>query len=440
MFEGLHNVLKRKTDNAPKLADRKGSQLILKPDKLLATEKRREHLDKFPKLLSLSVENYQSLCQSVLNSFAEFVQELPETQHSYYAHKGGLLDHALSRTAIALSLVRNYFLPSGSGEAPLTQPQTLWAYAVFTAALLHDIGKTVVDLEVKLYDRQLTALQTWSPFVGPMTATAAYYKYDFTHHAPDNFRKQVTLLLARQIMPAAGFNWIASNPDVFAVWLAMLSDDKSMGGTLGPILLRADALSIGQYFETLRLQRAYGVGTDRSNRFGFNQPSTDQPSEATAFAFLQWIQKSLESGDLKLGESPMNFSDDGLIITKELMQKYSQETGGTSDSNWMAVQDSIIKFIESDDPSGKADKQTYLHVKDNIKIEGYKLSKVDLVIPGTMTADVLRNSSILQSSFVKMPTAVVSLNTTQYIATNGQMVTQAPVVEQTQQPSPTKTR
>jgi hypothetical protein len=66
-------------------------------------------------------------------------------------------------------------------------------------------------------------------------------------------------------MPASGFAWIISNPQVLAVWLALLSDDARAAGTLGAILIRADAIAIQRYFNEFMVKGA-GNRSGRVNR------------------------------------------------------------------------------------------------------------------------------------------------------------------------------
>ena len=109
---------------------------------------------------------------------------------------------------------------------------------------MQGIGKVTVDLHVELYDRSHRHLKEWSPLEGNMVTSGANYKYDFDNPFPDDFRNRATILLARQLMPEEGFRWIASDKDLFAIWLALLDEDHRGARNLGPILWRADALCI----------------------------------------------------------------------------------------------------------------------------------------------------------------------------------------------------
>ena len=56
-------------------------------------------------------------------------------------------------------------------------------------------------------------------------------------------------------MPVSGFAWIASNPQVLAVWLALLNEDQRSAGTLGAILIRADAIGYSTLFTRIYGQK-----------------------------------------------------------------------------------------------------------------------------------------------------------------------------------------
>ena len=61
----------------------------------------------------------------------------------------------------------------------------------------------------------------------------SHYHFEFLPEGDKDLRCRLNVLLARLLMPASGFAWIISNPQVLAVWLALLSEDARSAGTLG---------------------------------------------------------------------------------------------------------------------------------------------------------------------------------------------------------------
>lgn len=468
MFKGIQGIL-HKAGNKPAAKTDSEQLTTIKTAELLFDDRRRQELlAKFPKQLSLSNENYQILCTPLLTRVAEYMQNLPETRNSYYAQSGGLLDHALERTSMALSLVRNYFLPDGEEAAPLTQPQTLWAYAVFSASLLHDIGKLVTDFIIEVYDQQHQLRNTWNPFEGSMVGDGVYYDYDFDSSHPDTFKRRSTILLARQLMPAEGFSWIASNKDVLAVWLALLDDDHRGAGTLGVALWQADAQVINAYFALIKPNKEFKTSADAyklsqiSSTFSPSQVMNPdaKPGEASlaGMEFLKWIYMRLGDETLMLNRSPLFYVPGGLLMTSDIF-KYFTSDSANSDfirryseyGSWQAVRDSFVQLGVHQGIAGQAT-QTFINATNHSQISGIVLSNANLALPSqfkvmppsspaaiaaaqaiagnislttprTMTPNDLATSSSLQLEFAKMA-GTSAASQVRYIATNGQMVAQ----------------
>jgi integrating conjugative element relaxase (TIGR03760 family) len=215
---------------------------ILSADQLLATEKRQQALGDMRSLLNLPEEEFKQWFQTVADNFAEFVQNLPETEKSYYSGIGGILDHALERAALSLSLCRTYLLPEDATLASVDENEMIWVYAVYTAALLYDIGKIATSHVITLTDESGKTIKSWLPYAGPMThEEASHYIFGFSEDNIEHMRWIITPLLARQILPAEGFNWIANDSAVLESWLALLSDDHRQVGSLLTVIRLADA-------------------------------------------------------------------------------------------------------------------------------------------------------------------------------------------------------
>ena len=119
---------------------------LLKPHALL--------LAQVNELAGLSAAAFQSFYQPALNVFARFVQQLPASQLHHHADKGGLLTHTLEVCVLALKIRRSYLLSAQAGAEEIAKKQDLWTYAVFLAALFHDLAKPVAYQRVEIFSRQ----------------------------------------------------------------------------------------------------------------------------------------------------------------------------------------------------------------------------------------------------------------------------------------------
>ncbi|MCW8387319.1 helicase/relaxase domain-containing protein [Fluoribacter dumoffii] len=315
---------------------------IVNADLILSDEKRQTLLKRMRMLSGLETARYDSLCGILIANLVQYCQNLPETANSYYSQQGGLVDHALNRTEAALSLFQEFMVQ----EQPesLSEEQKLWQYALFSAAILQGIGKLFVDYRVSLYDANGQFLKEWNPLLESLTSTGIYYFYEFDKEPEIEFRRRLNLLLARTLMPASGFAWIASNPEVLAVWLALLNEDEGSAGTLGAILIRAEAIAIQRYlleFMAKGTAAIYGGGRYRAGTFSGGQPeSLLEKEQAVGMEFIQWMIKALDEGRIMINKAPLFMVPGGMLMCAEMFQLFVREH--PEYKNWQAAQNGFL--------------------------------------------------------------------------------------------------
>lgn len=421
MFKGMQGMMHKFGHSEPKPGTHHFLP-VLKSDVLLLGHKRKTVISKLPYLLSLADEKFQSLCVSLLHNFAEFVQDLPQTRNSYYSTKGGMLDHALHRTQIALSLLRSYFLPIGREETALSDAQTLWAYAVFAAAVLFDLGRVAVELDVRIYDKQRNFIKPWSPFDGSMQAQGQYYTYEFDARYSEAFKRHATVLLARQIMPTEGFSWIASNKDVLSIWLALLDEDRITSGHFGLLLSKADALTIKQFFDELRLEQSQSRYIE-----GKELEVNVAPIEA-GLEFLAWLQKNLDAKMLTVDRDDIYNVEGGLLITDQLFNRFAEAHDKSGQAP--AIKESFERLALHQLATGGAATQKFVQLSNNRRLSGLLVTHVDLL---AADAEALRISAEA-NKFLKHPDYAALAN--KYINQTGKLTSQAaPAVAETIAPT-----
>ena len=335
-----HYDRKTKSPHAKPLKD---LTAILPPSQLLADNKRPELLQKIIETSGFEPARFESTCLHLINHLVNHCQSLPETSNSYYSQAGGLLDHALNRTEAAISLFRNFILQD-DGVA-LSEEQKLWLYALLSASLLQGIGKIQLDYRVDLFDVNGQLLKQWSPLIESMTSVGSYYLFEFQPEGDDDFRRRLNILMAKQLMPASGFAWIISNPQVLAVWLALLSDDARAAGTLGAILIRADAIAIQRYFNEF-MMKGVGSRNGRGNRIStFVDSLPDSVAEQErlmAVEFIKWMTQQLELGKIMINKAPLFMVPGGLLISAEMFKLFVREHARFK--NWQAVQNAFLSL------------------------------------------------------------------------------------------------
>jgi len=201
-------------------------------------------MDPIRKLVGVPQAHWQALYATAFESFTAFVQQLPASEAHHHAGLGGMLIHALEVVRECLKLRRGQLIPSGASAEKLMDCQDLWTYATAMAALLHDIGKPVIDQRISLYDAQGRERGRWNPMTGPFPKATAWYTVEFVRDRHYPFHERIPPLLAHFILPPQGLQWIASDHEVFQAWLAAISGDDDHAGVLGELVHHADGLSV----------------------------------------------------------------------------------------------------------------------------------------------------------------------------------------------------
>ncbi len=211
----------------------------------MADRNRQVFISRIASLVSVPQQHFSQLYIATLNAFAEFVQQLPASEAHHHAGLGGLLNHSLEVAEKALALRRGFLLPPDSDPSVMSRQADLWSYAVFSAALCHDIGKAVVDQTVHCFDARRRSIGVWNPWRGAMT-DAAYYRMTFVRNRQYSRHQLVGPFVARVIIPDAAIDWLGSERDVTSAWIACLSGTAEFAGPLATIVAQADSLSANE--------------------------------------------------------------------------------------------------------------------------------------------------------------------------------------------------
>ena len=188
-------------DRLPVLA---GRTLIarLEVDSLIAGIRAHSHA---------SAENFQRHYAPVIDRALEFAQLLPASESHHHAQPGGMALHSLETALHALKRRQGLMLPPGAPTETQQRAQHRWTYAVFLAALLHDMGKAAHDLRIT-YDSAAQSNAVWNPLVGSLLELGATsYRVDFAHTATRSYaaHRRFPLVLLPKFVPAPVLGWLA---------------------------------------------------------------------------------------------------------------------------------------------------------------------------------------------------------------------------------------
>lgn len=367
---------------------------IMDAQLLLSEEKRLVLLDKIKTLTHLEASRYDSLCSVLIENLVDYCQYLPETANNYYSQAGGLVDYALNRTEAALTLFQE-FMVLDQPEL-LSEEQKLWQYALYSAAILQGIGKIYVEYRVNFYDINGQFLKEWNPLLESMAHnTGLYYSYEFHKEPEVEFRRRINLLLARALMPSSGFSWIASNPEVLAVWLALLNEDEGSAGTLGAILIHADAIAIQRYMLDFMVKGGTGFsgGRYRASTFSGGVPETLlEKEQAIGMEFIQWLRKSLHEGLIMINKAPLLMVPGGMLMCAEIFQLFVREH--PEYKNWLAIKQGFLALgLHSQGANGEV-MQRFEQLKNQQIHTGIIFSKYALALPATVSVHQINTGKV----------------------------------------------
>ncbi len=187
--------------------------------------------------------HWRTLYLDALLAFAGYVQQLPASESHHHSGAGGLLDHSLEVVINALRIRRGHLLPQGADAEEITAKKDLWTYAVFSAALLHDVGKPLMDQTITLYDKKGHELGAWDALSTAITGDG-WYRIRYRKDRQYRLHERVAPLLSRLIIPAPALNWLGSDRRLLAVWLAAISGVHEDAGIVGEIIQQADGQSV----------------------------------------------------------------------------------------------------------------------------------------------------------------------------------------------------
>ncbi|MGE8049738.1 MobH family relaxase [Pseudomonas monteilii] len=215
-----------------------GFMLPQSAESLLAADHRRKLLERIWQYTALSEAQFDQLYLEPICRYVSYVQQLPASESHHHAYPGGMLDHGLELVACSLKLRQSYLLPSGAAPEDQAAQADAWSAAIAYGALLHDIGKIAVDLQVEYQNAE-----RWHPWHGPLKQP-----YRFRYHPGRDYKLHGAAagLLYTQILSPALLDWLSDYPELWSQLLFLLADHYEHAGTLGELVLQADRVSTAQ--------------------------------------------------------------------------------------------------------------------------------------------------------------------------------------------------
>jgi integrating conjugative element relaxase (TIGR03760 family) len=192
--------------------------------------------------LGFAPENYDRDVQPLQDAVAEFVQLLPASESHHHANPGGLLTHVLEVAAVALLRSEEAKLPIGRPTEEQLKFAARWRYGILVAALLHDIGKPIADVEVTVR-RPNGSLGPWNGLGGRLADVGDCYRVQFPLRHDYGAHQRLPVMLLKTMVPASTMRWLADDVELVNTLIAYLSGESD-GGPIGQLVKTADGKSV----------------------------------------------------------------------------------------------------------------------------------------------------------------------------------------------------
>ncbi len=244
----------------------------------------------------LEEEAFHELYVKLIHAFAACVQLLPRQTNGLL---GGLLSEGIARAILVM-------------QAPENQSLSLLnKYALFSAAMLCDVGHVVCSHCVIITDKEGDFLEEWNPFAGVMPFNqGTYYKIYPRHYLQQRLQGSITVLLARQLMPREGFLWISSDFDIYSQWLDALNGEDGRGGGI------RRALALIKLDDIMDLLNALGQLSEE-----LLVPAVNREGEA----FFRWLRDGITNQTIAVNTSDalVHIVNEGVFIDDKIIKKFS---------------------------------------------------------------------------------------------------------------------
>lgn len=234
-------------------------------------------------LIGLNDDFFDRMVRDPFYRYAEAIQLAPASEADHHAGPGGLLAHSYDVITLGLKRRRGLQLPHGGSIDQINEQRHLWTYAVFVGGLLHDVGKLMASIRLRVLLKQGT-YYNWTPQDKPLREfkDALSYKVEFVK-TPYAYHTQVALTLF-DFIPTSGRAWLAREPHIMMQLCAFLRGDRFESGVIGEILEAADMTSTAQ-----------------SQKRPVQQRFSKTPS--TIERMVHWVRNWIVEGDIKINKN-----------------------------------------------------------------------------------------------------------------------------------------
>lgn len=204
---------------------------------------------------------------SVIHRYVDYVHLLPASERHHHRGAGGLLRHGLEVAHYALQLSDTVLWSQNEPPSIRSKLKPRWRLACFCAALAHDLGKPVSDVEVVNRD----GTQIWNPFGETLVEWSNRNEIDrvFLRWRETRHRRHETLtpLICERIIGKDIFFYLSEGqPDILKDLMeSVVGAGNHKINHIARIVAQSDSESVAKDLREMRLSgdADYGVPVER---------------------------------------------------------------------------------------------------------------------------------------------------------------------------------
>lgn len=215
-----------------------GYHIPLSGKALLATPRRQSMIKMLWDTTSLTQQVFDEYLLAPIERYAELVQLLPASESHHHAYAGGMLDHALETACYGLRLRQRHLLPPNAKPEDQSSAGELWSAAIIYGALMHDVAKVLVDIEIHLDDGR-----KWRIWHGVVPRP---YRVCYRTGREYQLHSALNPMLCQQVMGSRVMDWLMSQPKLFALFMYTIAGHAERGGIIAELIHQADRASVAK--------------------------------------------------------------------------------------------------------------------------------------------------------------------------------------------------
>lgn len=314
---------------------------ILKQKELLEIPQIYNLITKIKEALAdtITTEDFTNIYLKFIANYAVFVQSLPSLKFSAFTKVQGHLEMSLNRAYFMLDFCSHgkIPIPPKANGIPTDLHKAIWQFAVFSAAMLVDVGQLVDRFTIDICDKSYESLQTWDPLGGAMKLyDASHYSIRYISETPNHeLAKHLNVMLAKQIVPDYSLTWMLQDEAIFEEWLGFLHGDIIGTGEISKAIwqvIRRIAKQIGyilpgdiseklhyldalvQDLENLGIEPQKSQVDDLLNEYIDPDKLT---SGKAAGSFLRWVRSGIKANTISINksDSSIHMLANGVLLT-----------------------------------------------------------------------------------------------------------------------------